>query len=128
MPKYSIVSGWDPFGNKRFPVLKAASDEQLEKWSNDPNCKEDYMARNELMYRRRSQDEQAAHSKDLAARHGRLHLVRAERRKELEDYPFDPRTEVSADAKHIAGRIVTNLRVIFVLLLIVLGILWAILK
>jgi hypothetical protein len=43
-------------------------------------------------------------------------------------FPFDPRREVSADAKHISGRIVTHLWVIFVLLPIVLGILWAIVK
>jgi hypothetical protein len=30
--------------------------------------------------------------------------------------PFDPRTEVSADGKHIAGRIVAHLWIIFVLL------------
>jgi hypothetical protein len=30
--------------------------------------------------------------------------------------PFNPRTEVSADAKHIAGKIVTHLWILFVLL------------
>jgi hypothetical protein len=44
----------------------------------------------------------------------------------LDDYPFDPRTEVSADAKHIAGRIVTHLWVIFVLFPFVIAILLAI--
>ncbi len=50
------------------------------------------------------------------------------RRKELEDNPFDPRTEVSADAHHIAGRIVKHLWIIVVLLPVVLGILYAILN
>jgi hypothetical protein len=30
--------------------------------------------------------------------------------------PFDPRTDISADAKHIAGKIVTHLWILFVLL------------
>jgi hypothetical protein len=41
--------------------------------------------------------------------------------------PFDSRTEVSADARHIAGHIVKHLWIIFVLLPVVLGILFAIL-
>lgn len=46
--------------------------------------------------------------------------------------PFDPRSEVSADAYYIAervsGRIVKHLWIIFVLLPVVLGILFALLK
>jgi hypothetical protein len=42
-----------------------------------------------------------------------------QRRQRLEDDPFDPRTEVSADAIHIAGRIVKHLWIIFVLLPVV---------
>ena len=42
--------------------------------------------------------------------------------------PFDPRKEVSADAKHITGRIVTHLWIIFVLLPMVLAILYFLLK
>ncbi len=42
--------------------------------------------------------------------------------------PFDPRSEVSADAEHIAGRIIKHLWIIFVLLPVVLGILFVILK
>ena len=42
--------------------------------------------------------------------------------------PFDPRSEISADARHISGRIVTHLWIIFVLLPMVLGILFEILK
>jgi hypothetical protein len=45
----------------------------------------------------------------------------------LEDNPFDPRTEVSADAMHIASRIVKHLWIIFVLLPFVAALLWAIL-
>jgi hypothetical protein len=42
--------------------------------------------------------------------------------------PFDPRLEVSEDARYISGRIVKHLWIIFVLLPVVLAILFAILK
>lgn len=38
------------------------------------------------------------------------------RLKEPEEQPFDPHTDISADARHIAGRIVKHLWIIFVLL------------
>jgi hypothetical protein len=108
MAKYSIVSGWDPLDKNRWRVLEAATDEQLEKWSNDPNCEESSKAAAELAEREKRRAEEGAHTSVLN--------------------PFDPRTEISADAKHIAGRVVTNLWVIFVLLPIVLGILFTLLK
>jgi|SRR5579863_829208 len=56
----------------------------------------------------------------------------AAKRAHLLNYPFDPRTEVSADAvyiaKHNSGRIVGHLWGIFVLLPVVLGVLYAIVK
>ena len=95
-----------------------SSDEELEKWATDPDCIE--------------KDQCAAF---LAERRGRQAKLRAERdefrarkRAELQDNPFDPRTEVSADAEHIASRIVKHLWMIFVLLPIVLGVLWALMK
>jgi hypothetical protein len=48
------------------------------------------------------------------------------RRQELQDNPFDPRTEVSADAIHIASRIVKHLWIIFVLLPFIAALLWII--
>lgn len=42
--------------------------------------------------------------------------------------PFNPRTEVSADAKHIASRVVMHLWILFVALPVVLIILVQILK
>lgn len=42
--------------------------------------------------------------------------------------PFDPRTDVSADARHVAGRIVKHLWIIFVALPFVLAMLFVILK
>lgn len=51
----------------------------------------------------------------------------ADRQKSLSN-PFDPRSEISADARHIAGRIVTQMWIIFVVLPLVAGILYAVLK
>jgi hypothetical protein len=48
--------------------------------------------------------------------------------KAAKDIPFDPRAEISADARHIASRIVTHLWILFVLLPVVLGLLWAVFK
>jgi hypothetical protein len=115
MPKYSIVSSWDFFDKARWRVLEAASDEQLEKWINDPDCQEQHLATAEFKARRER-------------RGGGGMMVIGSQGASTQAIPFDPRTEISADAKHIAGRIVSNLWVIFVLLPIVLGILFAILK
>ena len=41
---------------------------------------------------------------------------------------FDQRTEVSADAEYIAGRIVKHLWIIFIVVPLIFGILWAILS
>ena len=49
-------------------------------------------------------------------------------KRELQSKAFDKRTEVSADARYIAGRIVKHLWIIFVALPFVLGILILILK
>jgi len=38
--------------------------------------------------------------------------------------PFDPRVDISADARHIAGRIVKHLWIIFVLLPCIFGLLY----
>jgi hypothetical protein len=39
--------------------------------------------------------------------------------------PFDPRNEISADARYMADRIVTNLWIILVALPVILGLLFA---
>jgi hypothetical protein len=49
------------------------------------------------------------------------------RRQELEAVPFDPRTEVSADAKHIASRIITHLWILFILVPVIIAILLSVL-
>ncbi len=47
-------------------------------------------------------------------------------RAELLENPFNPRTEVSADARHTAGRIITHMWIIFIVLPFILAILFAI--
>jgi hypothetical protein len=49
----------------------------------------------------------------------------SKKRQALQDCPFDPRTEISADAKHIASEIVKHLWILFVLLPILVGLLYA---
>lgn len=83
--------------------LGAASDDQLIKWSTDPNCVESGNAAKLLSLRQ---------------------SVRAAKREALQDNPFDPRTEVSADVKHV----VKHLWIIFVLLPFVFGLLWALIS
>ena len=83
------------------------SDEKLEKWGTDPNCLEMEICAKILAERRAGQ---------IAAR------------EERRNNPFDPRTEVSADAKHIAGRIVMHLWILFVLLPFIIGVLWEVIK
>jgi hypothetical protein len=97
-------------------ALEYASVEELEKWAPDPNC-----------------IEQQECTRFLDDRLAKLEVARLERdrrltkkRARLEEDPFDARNEISADAKHIAQRIVSTLWFIFVLLPIVLGVLFAI--
>jgi hypothetical protein len=86
-----------------------ASDQELEKWAADPDCLESETCAKALAERIAKRQRTAAE----------LKVSRAAKREELQDNPFDPRTEVSADAKHIAGRIVKHLWILFVLLPII---------
>jgi hypothetical protein len=95
-----------------------ASDQDLEKWSKDTLCLEMTQCA-ELLVKRAAKRE--------AARLAKIEQL-AERKKALDEKPFDARTEISADARHIASRIVTQLWVIFVLLPIVLVLLYELLK
>ncbi len=95
-----------------------ATIEALKKWADDPNCIEREACTQIL------QEKLAALEIQRQEHEQRL----ADKRAELEENPFDPRIEISADAKHVAGRIVSHLWIIFVLLRIVLAILYAILK
>lgn len=61
---------------------------------------------------------------ELIRRHNAEQLRRANLRDELESNPFNPRTDVSADARHITK----HLWMIFVLLPIVFAVLYSILR
>jgi hypothetical protein len=95
-----------------------ASDEELGKWAHDPNCIEMEVCAEVLA--KRLVKREAAHRKEVQ----RL----SERGKFLQDNPFDPRTEISADALHIASRIGGHLWMIFVLLPFVIVLLWAVVE
>ena len=103
-------------------TLINASDELLEKWGADPNCIEMDTCAARLAQRR------ARRVSDEAEQQETRRAARSAKREELQDNPFDPRTEVSADARHIARKIVMHLWILFVALPVVLGILLAILK
>jgi hypothetical protein len=90
--------------------LGNASDVVLEEWANDPNTANPQVCRNTLEERRNV----------LLREEERL----LKKRQILQEDPFDPRTEVSADAR----KIVRNLWIIFVLMPFVIAVLYAILS
>ena len=99
-----------PLSSSTRAVIEDATEFQLEQWANDPNCYQQAFCAGELQ------------------RRGAKQVPRSdqvdERREQLQERPFDPRTEISADASHIASRIVTHLWIIFVLLPFVIGVLY----
>jgi hypothetical protein len=95
------------------PEFALNSDEKLQAAAADPQCRNARECAAELE-RRRSQRE---------ADRIRGESVRAE----LLRNPFDPRREVSGDGRHIASRVITHMWIIFILLPIVFGILFAVL-
>lgn len=105
--------------------LQSYADADITEWANDPDCIDREKCAAELVRRAKVRtDREAAEEKQRLAVEERL----SNKRSLLASDPFDPRTEVSADARHIAGRIVTALWVIFVLVPFVLAILFEILK
>ena len=105
--------------------LWTASNKELQKWATDLDCIEKDECAAFLTKRLAEQASLQAGQARLQAERDE---ARAKKRAELQENPFDTRTEVSADAKHIAGRIIKHLWIIFVLLPIVLGVLWALMK
>jgi len=82
--------------------LEKSSDQELEKWGADPDCYEMEICANALAERlAKRENAEVEHRASVGAK-----------RKELRENPFDPRTEVSADARHI----VKHLWILFVLL------------
>ena len=118
--RYDIPKGWtDTYEN----VIDNADSSALEQWADDPNCVQSELCAAELEKRRKKREAITETEKAVdEAERSRL----AKRREKLESYPFDPRTEVSADAVHIAGRIVKHLWIIFVLLPVVFGLLYVV--
>jgi hypothetical protein len=113
--------------SKRYSIkrwLAGASVEELEKWASDPNCDEAEICAGLLTERQDERETLKAKRETVrAAESQRL----SERKMELETIPFDPRTEVSADAKHIASRIITHLWILFILVPIIIAVLLAVL-
>jgi len=105
-------------GNGSEWAIRDSTTEDLQKWMSDPNCIE--------------KDKCAALLTERIATQEAVRLERqqrsADKRAQLQENPFDPRTEVSADARHVARQIVKNLWIIFVVLPFVLGLLYEILK
>lgn len=102
LANYDIAEDWEKLSpGQRARVINLASDEQLKKWASDESCNQKLIC-------------------DVA-----LAQQNTPKRGEV---PFYPRTEVSADARYIAGRIIKHLWIIFVALPFVLAILFVILK
>jgi hypothetical protein len=91
---------------------KWATIEQLERWAADPDCIEREMCAALLAKRKQNA----------------TGLNETPAPPTTQVTPFDPRTEVSADARHIAGKIVMHLWILFVALPLALAILYSILK
>jgi hypothetical protein len=101
---YDVVGDWKYMGEStRRDFLNCSTLDQLQAWAADPNCNQKAECAS-LIEKRRDQ---------LKARADRLALN-----------PFDPRTEVSADAK----RIVLNMWIILVILPFVVGIVIAVMR
>ena len=95
-------------------AFNSASNGELEEWANDPKTAnpEDCLRALQLRH--------DAAARALQREQERLSI----KRQALEEDPFDPRTEVSADAR----KIVTTLWIIFILAPFVIGVLYVILS
>ncbi|HXB70975.1 MAG TPA: hypothetical protein VNY05_22260 [Candidatus Acidoferrales bacterium] len=107
--------------------IRQATKQELEKWANDSNCFDTELCAAELADRQnrseRKQGWDTVFKKEgqLLNRNPVEGQLLPERKlpwstKGSEEHSFNPRTEVSADAKYIASRIVKHLWIIFVLL------------
>jgi hypothetical protein len=102
-------------------LLNSKSDSQLEEYIVDQRCNQRWDCEKALAERRRTG--RGGPGSEVADGTGE---IAAELK--VEPIPFNPRRDVSADAVYIAGHIVKHLWIIFVLLPLVLGVLFAILK
>jgi hypothetical protein len=109
--------------------LDSRSDEELLRLANDPLCIEREKCGAFLEQRSAKRERYQAAVSEQKSKADAERAARLEaKRRDLSDNPFDARTEISADAKHVASRVVLHLWILFVLLPIALGILYAILK
>ncbi|HEY1256019.1 MAG TPA: hypothetical protein VGF01_14685 [Terracidiphilus sp.] len=109
--------------------LDSAPDDQLEQWAADPDCVERDQCRTYLAERLAKRGTlEPELQRAIAARQDEWRIAGAAKREDLQNNPFDALTEVSADARHIAGTIVKQLWIIFVALPFVLAILYGILR
>ncbi|HXS93199.1 MAG TPA: hypothetical protein VN736_01270 [Candidatus Limnocylindrales bacterium] len=97
----ALVGNNKPFTVSKDKIFYAAPD-TLKDWSEDPFCQNREDCQKEIQ-RRLDRDREATETRAAAL---------SARKVELEANPFDPRTEVSADAK----RIVFHLYVIFLVI------------
>jgi hypothetical protein len=108
MQTYDIAASWkDLSASEQERVINLASIEELEKWASDPNCNQRSFVSPRLEWMRKG------YVKPLGLDTGG---------------PFDSRTEISADARYVSGRIVKHLWIIFVALPFVLAILFVIVR
>ena len=109
--------------SKRLADPSETSENDLYRWAMDANCHDKKECAEILAVRVRSEQE-----KPPMVVTGGTPVPVSVKQEGPSDNPFDPRNEVSADAKHIAGQIVKHLWIIFVLLPIVLGLLYSLLR
>jgi len=91
---YDITENWNNLNVwEKIRIINGASKDQLDQWASDPKCNQRVIC---------------------------AELKTKEEEVDIADFPFDPRTEVSADARHIAERIIKHLWIIFAALSVVL--------
>jgi len=102
--------------NDEFPAkltdheVREAFNSQLERWAiTDPNPYNKMAAADELERRKQAGRDERAMKVGVAD-------TTESKGQDRAALPFDPRIEISADAKHIASRIVTHMWILFVLL------------
>lgn len=108
MSSYDIVGNWNNLDDdSKARILTYTPEEDLVKYASVPNCNQRFACEAVL---KKKYNTQGAKAERLAAN------------------PFDARNEVSADGRYIAGQIVKNMWIIFVLLPIALALVYLALK
>ena len=101
--------------------VRQATRQELDTWANDPRCFEKEICAAE-MERRQNPTERSVSNREPSGQQESRRLAGQESTQtvqaasHLQGNSFNPRTEVSADAKYIASQVVRHLWIIFVLL------------